>query len=61
MTETLRLLQALSELLPDEDLKAWLQTPNKGFGGKKPMNLIINGKIDLLWDMVRQTQHGAFA
>ncbi|HEY1052382.1 MAG TPA: hypothetical protein VGE39_21575, partial [Prosthecobacter sp.] len=33
VTEAVRLVKALLELIPAEDLPSWLQTPNRGFGG----------------------------
>ncbi len=61
MSEALRLVQALREIIPDEDLEAWLQKPNPGFGGRKPWAIITAGERDLIWKMIHQTQQGAFA
>lgn len=61
ITEAVRLVQALLEMIPAEDLPHWLQTPNRGFGGRKPWTLIQNGERDLIWEMVHQTRQGAFA
>lgn len=61
VTEGVRLVKALLELIPAEDLAAWLQTPNPGFKGRSPWALIENGERDVLWEMVHQTRHGAFA
>jgi DNA-binding transcriptional regulator YiaG len=61
MSEALRLVKALREIIPDEDLKVWLKKPNPGFGGRKPWSLITSGERDLIWKMIHQTQQGAFA
>src|SRR5271156_5834299 len=40
VNEALRLVKALLEIIPAEDFSTWLQTPNPGFGGRKPWTLI---------------------
>ncbi len=62
ITETVRLILALRELAGDATaLKEWLQRPNPAFGRKTPLSLIIDGKSDLLWEMVCQIRQGSFA
>lgn len=61
VTEAVRLVKALLEIIPAENLSAWLQTPNPGFGGRKPWTLIQNGERDVIWEMIHQTRFGAFA
>ncbi len=61
VTEAVRLVKALSALIPAGELSEWLQTPNPGFDGRSPRALIERGERDLLWEMIHQTQHGAFA
>ena len=61
LTEALRLLEALLEILPAEDLREWLTTPNPGFQGKAPLELIRNGQKDLVWAMIHQTRVGAYS
>lgn len=61
VNEALRLLEALLEIIPAEELPSWLQTPNSGFGGRKPWELIQKGERDLIWEMIHQTRQGAFA
>ncbi len=61
VTEAVRLVQALLEIIPAEELVAWLGAPNPGFDGRKPWTLIENGERDLIWEMIHQTRHGAFA
>lgn len=61
VTEAVRLVKALLQIIPADELPKWLQTPNPGFNGKKPWTLIQNGERDLLWAMIHQTQQGTFA
>ena len=61
INEAIRLVRAIMQIIPSEDLAKWLQTPNPGFDGKKPWTLIKHGERDLLWEMIHQTRHGAFA
>jgi transcriptional regulator with XRE-family HTH domain len=61
INEAISLVRALMQIIPSEDLTKWLHTPNPGFDGKKPWTLIKNGERDLLWEMIHQTRHGAFA
>ena len=62
VVETMRLLQALSELTGDDaKLKQWLNTSNPAFGKQIPLELIRNGESDLLWEMVFQVRQGSFA
>jgi DNA-binding transcriptional regulator YiaG len=61
ITEAVRLVRALMQIIPSEDLMKWLHTPNPGFDGKKPWTLIERGERDLLWEMIHQTRQGAFA
>jgi DNA-binding transcriptional regulator YiaG len=60
-TEAVRLLNALEEIVPREDLAEWLGTKNSGFDNRTPMELINAGESDLLWDMIYQTRESAFA
>jgi hypothetical protein len=59
--EASRLVTALRQIIPTEDLQAWLDTPNPGFQGEKPMTLIHKGERDVIWAMIHQTQQGSFA
>jgi DNA-binding transcriptional regulator YiaG len=61
VTEAVRLVKALREIIPAEDLQEWLHTPNRGFGGRKPWTLIQKGERDLIWEMIHQTRQSAFA
>lgn len=61
ITEAIRLISALQEIIPAKVLSGWLHAPNPGFGGKSPWKLILNGERDLIWEMIHQTRHGGFA
>lgn len=61
VTEAVRLVKALLEIIPAGELPAWLQAANPGFDGRSPWALIEAGERDLLWEMIHQTRHGAFA
>ncbi len=61
ITEAVRLVRALLEIIPAAELPAWLGAPNPGFDGRTPWELIETGERDLLWEMIYQTRHGAFA
>jgi uncharacterized protein (DUF2384 family) len=61
VTEGVRLVKALLDIIPADELPQWLQTPNPGFDGRTPWRLIENGERDIIWQMIHQTQQGAFA
>jgi len=61
VNEGLRLVIALLDIIPSEELVAWLKAPNPGFGGRRPWTLIENGERDVIWEMIHQTRQGAFA
>lgn len=61
VNEALRLVDALLDVIPASELMKWLHSPNRGFGGRKPWTLIEKGERDLIWEMIHQTRHGAFA
>ena len=61
VVEAVRLVNALLEIIPADQLSAWLHAPNRGFGGRRPWSLIEQGEKDVIWAMIHQTRHGAFA
>ncbi len=61
VNEAVRLVKALTEIIPAGELAKWLHTPNPGFDGRRPWTLIQRGERDLLWEMIHQTRQGAFA
>jgi DNA-binding transcriptional regulator YiaG len=61
LNEALRLLKALLDILPAEDLRTWLTQPNPGFQGETPLHLIKTGEKDRIWAMIHQTRIGAYS
>jgi DNA-binding transcriptional regulator YiaG len=61
VTEAVRLVNALLEIIPADELSKWLHTRNPAFDGRKPWELIQKGERDVIWEMIHQTRHGAFA
>lgn len=61
ITETVHLIQALTDLAGDsEALADWLHTPNPAFGKATPISLITAGESHQLWEMVHQLRQGTF-
>lgn len=58
ITEADRLRVALQKLVRDETLGPWMDTPNQAFGGRRPIQVIEDGQIDLLWAMIYDLQSG---
>ena len=52
---------ALLDILPPEELWTWLSTPNPGFQGENPLELIQKGKRDRICAMIHQTRVGAYS
>ena len=52
LTELLRLTTALDEVMNQESLGTWLQTPNTAFDGLKPLEVIDRGECDRIWAMI---------
>jgi DNA-binding transcriptional regulator YiaG len=58
LTELERLTKALSEVVRDGAIGAWLKTPNPAFGGLKPLEVIDRGEGDRLWEMIHFLRSG---
>ncbi len=58
LTELKRLIDALSEIVHEDSLGAWIQTPNDAFDGLKPIELIDRGQSDRLWEMIFNLRSG---
>ncbi len=56
--EVYKLCEALSEVVDRDCLGKWFQTPNESFDGLTPIELIEQGDIDQLWNMVFELQTG---
>ncbi len=50
--EVYKLCEALSEVVDPACLGQWFQTPNDSFDGLTPIEVIEQGDIDQLWNMV---------
>lgn len=48
----------LERLLDPELIDSWLNSPNTGFNGKKPIDLIINGDTNQLYRMLYVLETG---
>ena len=58
LTELERLMDALSEIIQEESLGTWLQTPNDAFDGLRPIEVIDRGEADRLWEMIYDLRSG---
>ncbi len=52
LIELRRLTNALAEVIKEESLGSWLQTPNEAFGGLKPLEVIDRGESDRIWSTI---------
>lgn len=59
LTEIRRVVDALSEVIDEEALGAWLLEPNQAFGDLKPIEVIERGEVDRIWRMVYLMRSGA--
>lgn len=56
--ERQRLVDALSEIVHEDNLGVWLQQPNNAFDGLTPVELIEQGQSDRLWEMIHNLRSG---
>ncbi len=56
--ETERFQKRLAEVVPQEGIPIWLDTPNEAFDGLKPLEVIERGEIDRLWNMIFYLESG---
>ncbi len=52
LIELRRLTNALCEVIKQDSLGTWLQTPNEAFEGLKPLEVIDRGESDRIWSML---------
>jgi hypothetical protein len=52
LTELQRLTDSLTEVIKEESLGKWLETPNDALDGLKPLEAIERGQSDRLWSMI---------
>jgi uncharacterized protein (DUF2384 family) len=58
ITEVNRLSRELAAVVKGETLGAWMDRPNKAFGNRRPIQVIEDGEIDLLWAMIHDLKSG---
>lgn len=58
LTELKRLLSALAEIVEEDVIAEWLETPNEVLGGLKPLEVIERGEVDRIWQMVYALRSG---
>ena len=58
MAEMSRLQDALSRVMKHDFIATWLATPNEGFGGLKPLEVIERGELDRIWRMIYLLESG---
>jgi hypothetical protein len=58
LAEIGRLQDALSRVVKPAAIADWLKTPNRAFGGLKPLEVIERGEVDRIWRMVFDLESG---
>jgi hypothetical protein len=58
MIELERLLKGLRDIMQDDFVSTWLQTPNNAFDGLKPLEAIERGHIDRIWRAIYLSESG---
>jgi DNA-binding transcriptional regulator YiaG len=53
-----RLRERLSEIVKEEVISGWLDSPNEAFDGLKPLEVIERGEVDRLWTMIYHLEAG---
>lgn len=61
LRESERICRALMKIMEPGFVGEWLDTPNEGFAGLKPLDLIERGESDRLWRMIFEVQSGALS
>ncbi len=57
-TELERLLRALAEIVEENVVAEWLETPNEVLDGLKPLEAIERGEVDRIWQVVYALRSG---
>ena len=60
LNETHRLLLALCEIMEPKLVKNWLREPNEWLDDNTPMQIIEQGKMDKLWELVYHTRSNGY-
>lgn len=58
LRETIRLFDALADIMETGYVGEWLRTSNPAFEGSTPLQVIERGETDRIWRMIHQLQTG---
>ena len=58
LAELVRLFDALTDLMENEDVGPWLKEPNPAFANSTPLQVIERGETDRIWHMIYQLETG---
>lgn len=58
VSEVVRLLDSLTQVVQPGAVRGWLAAPNPAFDGLKPIEVVERGEIDRLWQMVFYMESG---
>ena len=58
LIEMRRLYQALTRVLPRDEISAWLERPNEDLNESTPLNVIERGHIDRIYSMIFYAESG---
>lgn len=58
LTELNRLLHALAEIVKEDVVAEWLETPSEVLDGLKPLELIERGEVDRIWQIIYALRSG---
>lgn len=50
----------LSSIMEDKHIDTWLNTPNPSLRDKSPQDLIDEGRVDIIRDIIREVEQGSF-
>jgi uncharacterized protein (DUF2384 family) len=53
------IIKMLKEIIKEEAIETWLETPNPAFDGLKPITLVEEGRSERLITMLYQVRSGA--
>ena len=58
VSEVVRLLDSLNQVVQPGVIRGWLAAPNPAFDGLKPIEVVERGEIDRLWQMIFYMESG---
>ena len=58
VSEVVRLLDSLNQVVQPGAIRGWLAAPNPAFDGLKPIEVVERGEIDRLWQMIFYMESG---